>query len=216
MKFLIIGHKGMLGSQVFETAKTKHDIVGIDKDENLSDVDKQNFDAILDVSTAQNSLETLKFALKKQTPLVIGCTGHTQKQKLELEKAKDKIPIMICPNFSVGITILKLALEQILKANFSDAYITETHHKNKKDFPSGTARIFEETISKTSTKLHKTIVKRQNEIVGTHEIELYLKNEHLTLSHVAESRKCFTDGAIFALENISKKPAGLYEMKDFL
>lgn len=216
MRFLIIGHKGRLGSQVFEFAKTKHDVVGIDKEENLSDVDNQIFDAILDVSTTQNSLETLKFALKKQTPLVVGCTGHTQTQKHELEKAKDKIPIMICPNFSIGITVLKIALEEILKANFSDAYITEIHHKAKKDIPSGTARNFEEIISKTNTKLHQTASVRQNEVVGKHKIELYLKNEHLTLSHVAENRKCFAAGAIFALENISKKQAGLYEMRDFL
>lgn len=216
MNFLIVGYKGKLGSEIFQIAKMKHNVIGIDKEENLFDFDKEKFDAIIDVSTSQNSLKTLEFARKKRVPLVIGCTGHTSFEIQEIENAKDEIAIMRCSNFSVGITALNLALEQILKANFSDAYVTEIHHKAKKDIPSGTAKKFEGIISKTNTKLHKTISVRQNEIVGKHKIELYLKNEHIILSHTAESRKCFADGAIFALENISKKKAGLYDMKDFL
>lgn len=216
MNFLIVGYKGKLGSAIFQIAKTKHNVVGVDKEENLFEFDKQNFDAIIDVSTSQNSLKTLEFARKKQIPLVIGCTGHTSFEIQEIEKAKDEIAIMRCSNFSVGITALNLALKQILKANFSDAYVTEIHHKAKKDIPSGTAKKFEEIISKTNTKLHKTTSIRQNEIIGKHKIELYLKNEHITLYHTAESRKCFAEGAIFALENISRKKVGLYDMEDFL
>lgn len=216
MKFLIVGCKGRLGSRIFEKAKENHEIVGIDTEQDIFSLVNFDFDAIVDVSSPENSMKTLDFALFHRIPLVIGATGHTKTQKRQIDKVKTQIPVMLCPNFSIGITVLNCALEMVLKVNFTDAYVTEFHHKAKKDIPSGTAKKFEEIISKTNTTLHKTVSVRQNQIVGEHRIDLYLENEKVTLSHVAESRDCFAMGAIFALENISKMQPGKYELKDFL
>lgn len=216
MKFLIVGCKGRLGNRVFEKLKGKHEAVGIDIGQDIFDIVNYDFDAIIDVSSPENSLKTLKFALFHKIPLVIGTTGHTKTQINVINNAKSQIPIMLCPNFSIGITAMNIALEMVLKANFKDAYITEYHHFAKKDIPSGTAKKLEEIISKTNTTLHKTVSIRQNEIVGKHKIELFLDDEFVTLSHVAENRDCFANGAIFALEQISKKKPGKYEMKNFI
>ncbi len=216
MKFLIVGCKGRLGSRIFEKAKEKHEIVGIDIEQDIFSLVNFDFDAIVDVSSPENSMKTLDFALFRRIPLVIGATGHTKTQIRKVDRAKKQIPIMLCSNFSIGITVLRIALEMVLKANFTDAYVTEYHHSAKKDIPSGTAKKLEEIISKSNTTLHKTVSVRQNQIVGEHKIELYCENEKVTLSHVAESRDCFAMGAIFALENISKKQPGKYELKDFL
>lgn len=216
MKFLIVGCKGRLGNRIFEKAKDKHEVVGIDVGQDIFDLVNFDFDAIVDVSSPENSLKTLEFALFHKIPLVIGATGHTKTQIKKIDSAKTQIPIMLCPNFSIGIIVLNLALEMVLKVNFKDAYVTEYHHEAKKDIPSGTAKEIEKMISKTNTTLHKTVSIRQNKIVGKHKIDLFLKDECVTLSHIAESRDCFANGAIFALEHISKMKPGRYEMKDFL
>lgn len=216
MNFIIVGHKGRLGSLIYELAKVRHNVVGIDKSGDIFNLETYNFDAIIDVSCAENSVKTAKFAEKYKIPLIVGCTGHTKTQIDEILSAKDVIPVMICPNFSIGVCCFVEALKQILKGPVTDAYISEKHHKNKKDAPSGTAKMLEKIISSSPATLHETTCIRQNNIVGEHTVEFYFENEHITLSHSAESRSCFASGAIFALEQIVNKPAGVYELKNFL
>lgn len=216
MNFIVVGHKGRLGSRIFEKAKQKHNVVGIDIGGDIFNLEEHDFDAIIDVSSAENSLKSALFAEKFNIPLVVGCTGHTNLQIEELLQKSKHIPIMICPNFSMGVCVLSLALEQILKMPITDAYITEAHHKNKKDAPSGTAKMFENMILQSKVKLHQTTSIRQNNIVGKHKIDLFLDHEHISLSHSAESIDCFANGAIFALEQIAKKKSGAYQMKDFI
>lgn len=216
MNFIIIGHKGRLGNQIYEKSRQIHNVIGIDKDGDIFNLENPKIDAIIDVSCADNSLKTAKYAEKHKIPLIVGCTGHTKSQIEEILSIKAKTAIMICPNFSIGICCFVEALKQILKAPITDAYISEQHHKNKKDTPSGTAKMLENIISSTPVVLHQTTSIRQGEIVGKHRIDLYMKNEHIVLSHSAENRECFADGAVFALEQIANKPAGVYELKDFL
>lgn len=216
MNFIVVGHKGRLGSRIFDIAWEKHNVIGIDKQGDIFNLESYDFDAIIDVSCAENSTKTAKFASLHNIPLIVGCTGHTHEQLQEILKIKNNTAVMICPNFSIGICCFVEALKQILKGPVSDCYILEKHHKNKKDKPSGTAKMIEKIISQTQTTLHQTTSIRQNEIIGVHEVELYFKNEHITLSHSAESLDCFAAGAIFALEQIAKKKAGAYELKDLI
>lgn len=216
MKFLVVGNKGKLGSRIFEIASTKHNVVGIDKEQNISKFYHTKFDAIIDVSTPENSMTTLEFATKNKIPLVIGCTGHSSAQTQKILSAKNTIPIMLCYNFSVGITALKMALNQVLRFKISDAYISEIHHKNKKDKPSGTAKMLEQILSKSHTHLHKTTSIRQNNFIGSHTVDLFLEDEHISLSHTAESRDCFARGAVFSLEQIATKSPGIYDLEDLI
>lgn len=216
MKFVIVGCKGKLGGRVFEVARKKHEIIGIDKEQDIFKLVISDYDAILDVSTPENSIHTLQYAKYYHIPLVIGCTGHTDKQINQIINSENNIPIVLCANFSVGITALKGALKHILNFNFTDAYITEVHHTEKTDSPSGTAKIFEQFIKNSKTKLHPTTSIRQNKIVGEHTITLFLGNEHITITHTAESRDCFADGAIYALEHIVNKQSGVYDLQDLI
>lgn len=215
MNFIIIGHKGRLGSQIYEKAKQTHNVIGIEKDGDIFNLENYDFDAIIDVSSPENSVKSADFAEKHNIPLIVGCTGHTKTQIDTIFSKSERIPVMICPNFSIGICVLCEALKQILKAPITDAYITELHHKNKNDSPSGTAKLLE-NILKNKTNLHETTSIRQGKIVGKHRIDLYMENEHIVLSHSAESRECFADGAVFALVHIARMPAGIYDLKDFL
>lgn len=216
MNLIIVGYKGRLGSQIFDKARVNHNVIGIDKDGDIFNLEDIKIDAIIDVSCAGNSLKTAKYAKEHKIPLIVGCTGHTKSQIEEILSIKDTTAVMICPNFSIGICCFVEAIKQILKGPVTDAYILEKHHKNKKDSPSGTAKMLENIILSSPATMHETISIRQNNIVGEHNVEFYFENEHIVLSHSAESRDCFASGAILALEQIANKPTGIYELKDFL
>ena len=216
MNLIIVGYKGRLGSQIFDKARVNHNVIGIDKDGDIFNLEGTKIDAIIDVSCAENSLKTAKYAKEHKIPLIVGCTGHTKSQIEEILSIKDTTAVMICPNFSIGICCFVEAIKQILKGPVTDAYILEKHHKNKKDSPSGTAKMLENIILSSPATMHETISIRQNNIVGEHKVEFYFENEHIVLSHSAESRDCFASGAILALEQIANKPTGIYELKDFL
>ena len=94
--------------------------------------------------------------------------------------------------------------------------ITETHHKEKKDAPSGTAKDLAKFIDKfldldTKTKINFI---RDDSTVGIHEIKISLDDDELILTHNAYDRKIFANGAIKAIKWISSQKPGLYSMQD--
>ena len=118
---------------------------------------------------------------------------------------------------SLGINLLKKSLLP-LKNNksISKIEITETHHKEKKDSPSGTAKDLAEFIDKNLHLKAKTVVKsiRDESSVGTHEVKISLDNDELIITHKAFDRKIFAKGAIKAIEWIVAQKPGLYSMQE--
>ena len=118
---------------------------------------------------------------------------------------------------SLGVNLLKKSLLP-LKNNesISKIEITETHHKEKKDSPSGTAKDLAEFIDKNLHLKVKTIVKsiRDESSVGIHEVKISLDDDELTITHNAFDRKIFAKGAIKAIEWIVEQKPGLYSMQE--
>lgn len=215
MNYLIVGYKGRLGGSIFGLINRKENVVyGVDKGDDIYKFKSEKVDVIIDVSTALNSERSLQFAVKKKIPIIIGCTGHNAKQIESIKKAGEKTAVLLCYNFSVGVFALKKALAEVLKFKPIDAYITEYHHKNKLDKPSGTAIELEKQIMKSDCKLHETVSVRQNSFVGKHIIELYFEGEHICLSHTAEDRNCFAMGALKAAKKMVNLEKGFYHFDD--
>ena len=123
--------------------KPLNSILNIECKENLiSDFNNIDYeiDAVLDVSSVDNFQNLTEFCLKKELPFILASTGHSEDQLSSLKKYSEDLPILIAPNLSLGINLLKKSLLP-LKNNksISKIEITETHHKEKKDSPSGTA-----------------------------------------------------------------------------
>src|SRR5262249_48670013 len=122
-------------------------------------------------------------------------------------------------NFSVGVNVLfwltRKAAEHL--GDFG-VEIVETHHKMKKDAPSGTAKTLAEVL-KTARKMQDEIPIqsiREGEVVGEHSVIFTAPSERLELTHRATSREIFARGALRAARWIIGKPAGLYDMQDVL
>ena len=194
---------------------------------------------VIDFTTTESTLDNLKVASANKTAVVIGTTGMTDAQKKKVKNYSKKIPILMSSNMSVGVNLLFNLVKQTASAlkdiNY-DIEIAETHHKHKKDAPSGTALSLGEYAAEgRKTKLNKSKVldrtkklssrkkgdigfsiMRGGEIAGEHTVSFIGANDRIDLIHKANNRSIFVDGAIEAAIFISKKRAGLFNMNDIL
>lgn len=195
-------------------------------------------EVLIDFTTPASTLVNLESCVAANVAMVIGTTGFTQEQLSELEAQAQKIPVVFAANFSTGITLAMQLLEtaaRVMGAD-SDIEITETHHRNKVDAPSGTAlalgRVVADTLGRnledcaiygregiTGVRDRETIgfsTLRAGDVVGDHTVLFAAEGERLEITHKASSRMSFARGAVRAANWLVGKPAGLYSMKDVL
>ena len=194
---------------------------------------------LIDFTTPQSTLQNLKIASMNKTGVVIGTTGMTDAQKKKVKSYSKKIPILMSSNMSLGVNLLFNLVQQTasaLKDTDYDIEIAETHHKHKKDAPSGTALSLGEYAAqgrKTNLNKSKVLnrtkklttrkkgdigfsVTRGGEIAGEHTVSFIGINDRVDLVHKANNRSIFVSGAIEAAIFISKKKNGLFNMNDLL
>lgn len=178
----------------------------------------KNCDVAIDFSNSSAIDEISRAALQYRKALVIGTTGHSREQRELIEKMAKSLPIVFASNFSVGVNALFALTRraaEILGSEFAPQ-IVETHHKMKKDAPSGTAKTLAE-ILKQALKTEIPIESiREGEVVGEHTVSFVGPGERLELTHRAGSREIFARGALRAAEWVVGKPARLYSMQDVL
>ena len=211
-------------------------------DKNLDDFIRPT-DCIIDFSTPDLTLSLARAlqSSKKNQYLVSGTTGLTSSQMEELEALSQYIPILHATNMSMGVNALLALVEQaanILDEDW-DIEILETHHRHKKDAPSGTALSLGQAaangrgqdlcnIAEYGDQRHGlsdrerskgTIgfaVQRGGDIVGDHMVSFFAGGEAISLAHRATDRRLFARGALRATQWLSGRPPGLYSMKDVL
>jgi len=192
---------------------------------------------IIDFTTPESTLENLKIASRNKTAVVIGTTGMSDAQKKKVKSYSKKIPILMSSNMSVAVNLLFNLVKQtatVLKDINYDIEIAETHHRHKKDAPSGTALSLGEYASiGRKTKLNKLkvldrtkkfksrkkgeigfSVTRGGEIAGEHTVSFIGSSDRIDLVHKANNRSIFVNGAIEASFFICKKKSGLFSMQD--
>ena len=194
-------------------------------------------DVVIDFSSPLAIKKNIDLAISNRTALVIGTTGLNEKNIKQLKNASKKIPILVSSNMSLGVNLLFNLVEKtasILKDADYDIEIAETHHKHKKDAPSGTAIALGEYAAKgRKTKLKKVkvfdrtkktvarkkgdigfSVTRGGEVPGEHTVSFIGHNDRIDLFHKASNRSIFVSGAIEASIFVSKKKRGFFNMKD--
>jgi 4-hydroxy-tetrahydrodipicolinate reductase len=160
-------------------------------------------DAIVDFSSPSAMAALAREALGADQPLpafVVGSTGWKPEEYAEVEKLARKTAVLVSSNFSTGVLllaeILKNAAPLFKKLGYSPV-ITETHHRHKKDAPSGTALLLHRAItSGGGPDQIQTHSIRAGEIIGDHAVTYYGPADTLTLSHHAMDRDIFARGAL--------------------
>lgn len=195
-----------------------------------------NTDIIIDFSRPKACLKILKYALKFRKKLIIGTTGFTEKENKIINKASKKIAIFKSGNMSPGVNILEFILK-IVSEKITDKYniaISDDHHKNKIDYPSGTALMLANAIAVGNKKKLKSMygksflnkqniftknkinffIKRKGKTIGIHSVQFNNSYEKIEIKHEAFSRTLFAKGALDAAIWLDKKSKGLFNMRD--
>jgi len=248
----ITGCLGRMGNQIIKSYKkdkkfklvalTEHKIIkkkinGIKIDLNREKTFR-NVDLIIDFTVPRSTLEILKIASKMKKKVVIGTTGFTKKEEKLIKTYSRKIPILKAGNMSLGVNLLVYLTEiasRSLGKNFLSK-IHEVHHKNKKDYPSGTALMLGQGIATgKSRQFNKLMGKkllnkksfpygnkinfnslRNGKIIGEHEVKFSNGKEVISLNHESFDRALFAEGALTASKWLMKKKPGLYSMRNVL
>jgi 4-hydroxy-tetrahydrodipicolinate reductase len=220
VRVLLIGSKGRMGQTIVDLARNdpKIDIVAQCDLGDAIEPAMKDCDVAIDFSNSSAIDEVCQAALQHQKPLVIGTTGHSAEQREVIEKTAKALPIVFASNFSVGVNAL-FALSRraadILGSEFAPQ-IVETHHKMKKDAPSGTAKTLGEILKETLETDVPIESIREGDVVGEHTVTFVGPGERLELTHRAGSREIFARGALRAAEWVIGKQAGLYSMQNVL
>jgi 4-hydroxy-tetrahydrodipicolinate reductase len=222
VRILLIGADGRMGKTISDLANDDSEIDIIARCDLGDPIEPpmKNCDVAIDFSQADASTEICAAALEYRKPLVIGTTGHSQEQRGIIEDTARSVAIVFASNFSIGVNVLfwltRNAAEK-LGSDF-DAQIVETHHKMKKDAPSGTAKTLA-GILKAAREMQSEIPIqsiREGDVVGEHTVIFSGPGERLELTHRAASREIFARGALRAAKWIINQLPGLYSMQDVL
>jgi 4-hydroxy-tetrahydrodipicolinate reductase len=220
VKVLLIGAAGRMGKTVLDLAKADPEIdilAQCDLGDSIEPAIK-NCDVAIDFSHANAIDEICQAALHQDKSLVIGTTGHSHEQRQLIEKAARSLPMVFASNFSVGVNVLfwlTRRAAELLGSDFNPE-IVETHHKMKKDAPSGTAKTLGDILKAVQNGDVPIQSIREGEVVGEHTVIFSGPGERLELMHRAASREIFARGALRAAKWITGKPPGLYSMQDVL
>ena len=191
------------------------DEIGIQISEKMSE--DLSVDIIIDFSSSKSSMKILHLAKIKEIPILIGTTGFSEDDFKEIEIASTQIPVLFAPNTSPGIAILKNILNKSknLFSEDNEFSISETHHVEKKDSPSGTALDLQREIISVFPEAKVAIESyREGNNPGEHTVSITLDNEIIEFTHRAENRSIFALGALKGAVWLTGRPAGLYSMGD--
>src|SRR5499433_2822654 len=193
---------------------------------------------LIEFSVPDASLGHLRMAARQGGRAVIGTTGFASAQREEIDRLAREIPILLSPNMSVAVNVAFRVLAEMarLLGDDYDVEITETHHRFKKDAPSGTALKMAEVVAQAlgrdlataavygrhglpgerTQKEIGVLSLRSGDVVGEHTVSFGALGERLELTHRSHSRDTFARGALRAARFIATAPPGFYSMQDVL
>ena len=192
---------------------------------------------LIDFTEAAGTVERVEEAADLGIPMVIGTTGFSPEQTQKLKALSATIPLLVSANMSLGINLLSDVVERLAsRLPDYDIEIIETHHRRKKDAPSGTAILLGEAAAAgRQVALNKVAIQgregmtgerpggeigfhalRGGDVVGDHTVLFAGPGERIEVTHKASSRDTFAAGALFAAEFLVKQKPGFYTMRDAL
>ncbi len=235
LNIALIGY-GKMGKIIEEIAISRGHSVGLKITRENADYtaeDLKGIDVAIEFSLPEAAISNIKKCLSAKVPVAIGTTGwYDQLDEITRLTRENEGCILPATNFSIGVNIFFEINRQLAalmaKQQQYEAMITETHHTQKKDAPSGTAITLAEGIlahsdtkdqwTKEAANLKSDLAiksLRIEDVPGTHEVIYESDIDSISITHVAKNRKGFGLGAVLAAEYIVDKK-GVYSMKDVL
>lgn len=238
MKIGLIGY-GKMGKTIERIANERgHEIVyRINSSNPIEQVDLKQADVAIEFTRPELAVSHIHSCLDAQVPVVVGTTAWQNDLPQVLKAVEEKNgSLLYASNFSLGVNIFFHMNEKLAKimSNQSEysAEVSEIHHVQKLDAPSGTAvsiaqGIIENNSNYTSyvSELGKTPVHsahelpitayREPEVPGTHTVTYNSEIDLISMTHIAHNRDGFALGSVVAAEFLHNKK-GVFTMRDVL
>ena len=237
MKIALIGY-GKMGKAIEKLALAKgHQITAIvDSQNSIENTNFDDVDVAIEFTRPELAVKHMNFCLEIGLPIVVGTTAWQNELKIITENvSKYNGALVHASNFSIGVNLffeMNKQLAKIMEAH--PAYkleMTEIHHTQKLDKPSGTAVTLAEEIIEQNTNYKNWRLAESNElengneffihtlreenVPGTHLVNYSSPIDSIQIQHIAHTRDGFALGAILAAEWIKNKK-GIFTMKDVL
>jgi 4-hydroxy-tetrahydrodipicolinate reductase len=191
-------------------------------------------DVVIDFTAVEATLKNAPLVAKARRALVVGTTGVTGSVRDRLLKSVRAVPVVLSPNMSLSANLMFDVAERLSrKLTDYDVEITEVHHNQKKDAPSGTAMRLAESV-KAGRSGARFVFGRQGlvgarksdevgvhalrggDVVGDHTVFFFGRGERIELVHRVTSREAFAAGAVVAAKWVKGRRPGAYDMRDVL
>ena len=235
MKILLIGH-GRMGHLIERTALAEGDQLGGVVDVgNIGDLETigRVADVAVDFSAPAALPAVARYVRQTGTPLLSGVTGLSEAELNVFSDLGRYAPVIHSANYSLGVAVFRRILGEVagVLGDF-DIEIVETHHNQKADAPSGTAKLLLEAVDPGHKRTPVygrhglTGPRDRGEIgvhalrggteAGTHTVSFFGPDEVLEITHRASSRQIFVNGALHAARRLVQMPKGRYTLEDLL
>jgi 4-hydroxy-tetrahydrodipicolinate reductase len=189
-------------------------------------------DVVVDFSVEGAFDDLVRACDKLCKPLVTGTTAIPDKAR-RLGGLAAKVAVVSSPNMATGVNVVFALCRTLARVlgQVSDIEVVETHHRTKKDVPSGTALEIGKILGSETGRalrvgradgglerggevfIHSL---RLGDVAGKHRVIFAPAGEVLELTHTAQSRACFAAGALHAVRFAVRSDPGLYDMLDVL
>jgi 4-hydroxy-tetrahydrodipicolinate reductase len=221
MRFVLLG-AGKTGALVAEIATMRgHTVEIIEVQENhagaaLTKKRLAGVDAVIDFTTPDSVMSNIEATIHAGANMVVGTTGwYAELPHVRNQVERARTGFVWASNFSIGVNLFFAIVREGAKAlkYGYEGRISETHHIHKLDAPSGTAVSLAKTLEQVGGKKIPIASIREGEVVGTHTVEFLSAADKITLTHEAENRRGFAEGAVRAAEWVKGK-RGFYEFQE--
>jgi 4-hydroxy-tetrahydrodipicolinate reductase len=204
----------------------------------LSVKDAPEADVLIDFTSGPAAARYAAQCAEAGLAFVTGTTGLDDEEQAAVASAAERVAVVQSGNMSLGVAVLQKLVEDAARAlgEGYDVEVSETHHRHKKDSPSGTAIMLGEAAGRgRNTSVASAgvfvrhgrserrapgeigfAVRRGGGVYGDHDVSFLSDEEVVSLGHRALNREVFARGALRAAAWVHGQPPGLYSMRDVL
>lgn len=237
MTSVILVGGGRMGALIRQTLENDGGfaVEGIYDVTNAAELDARapKADLVIDFSNKAALPHVEAYVARTGAALVSGTTGFTAEEQARLRALGEKSAVIWSANYSLGVAVLRRVTAEAARALSDwDVEIVETHHNQKVDAPSGTAKLLLSAVDPAGEDpvvygregmvgarppreigMHAL---RGGTVAGTHEVHFFGTDEEVCLTHRATSRQIFVNGAVAAAKRLLARSAGFYTFDDLM
>ncbi|MBM4113256.1 MAG: 4-hydroxy-tetrahydrodipicolinate reductase [Phycisphaerae bacterium] len=224
LRIVVHGAKGRMGTRLVALARndTRLQLVAaLDLgDDEAWIASSEGADAVIDFSSDLGAQSAVRVALAKRCALLVGTTALSRTTLSMFDDAAKSIPAMVAANTSLGVAVARRLVRQAAQmlGDAFDAEIVERHHRLKKDAPSGTAKLLEESLRAGGRPLEPSRIHalRGGDVIGEHAVSFCGPGEVLEIRHAATSRDLFALGALTLVSWLVRQAPGAHSVDEWI